>query len=114
MKIYIKIKNQTQNYKKIMSYGYHHGFGYNTFNTDWNGDGLITAADFKNGAYRMGFDHIDADVAQSAFRAFDRNHNGYLDAKDARKAYGYLHRLYEPVVGLVTNLAIGFLNTLEI
>ena len=77
-----------------MPFGPYRGFGYSAFTTDWNGDGLITAADFREGAYRMGLGHIGADIAQSAFRAFDRNHNGYLDAHDAHGAYGYLHRLY--------------------
>jgi len=77
-----------------MLYGPYLGFGYSAFTTDWNGDGLITAADFREGAYRLGLGHIGADVAQSAFHAFDRNRNGYLDACDARRAYGYLHRLY--------------------
>jgi len=34
------------------------------------------------------------DVARSAFRANDRNHNGYLDYNDANNAYGYMDRLY--------------------
>ena len=42
----------------------------------------------------MGLGHVGADIAQSAFRAFDRNGNGYLDHNDAYGAYGYLHRLY--------------------
>jgi hypothetical protein len=71
----------------------HSNYG-NAFATDWNRDGLITSADFRIGAYHMGLGHIGADVAQSAFRAFDRNHNGYLDAYDSHGAYGHLHRLY--------------------
>jgi hypothetical protein len=82
-----------------MPFGVYGGFGGypnygNAFATDWNGDGLITAADFREGAYRMGLGHIGADVAQSAFRAYDRNGNGVLDHHDANAAYGYLHRLY--------------------
>jgi hypothetical protein len=79
-------------------YGGYNGFGYsnygNSFARDYNGDGLITASDFREGAYRMGLGPVGADVAQSAFNAFDRNHNGYLDRNDAYGAYGYLHRLY--------------------
>ena len=31
----------------------HSNYG-NAFATDWNGDGLIKSADFREGAYRMG------------------------------------------------------------
>ena len=79
-------------------YGGYNGFGYsnygNSFARDYNGDGLISSSDFREGAYRMGLGPMGADVAQSAFNAFDRNHNGYLDRNDAYGAYGYLHRLY--------------------
>jgi hypothetical protein len=37
---------------------------------------------------------IGEDVARSAFRANDRNRNGYLDVNDANRAYGYMERLY--------------------
>jgi hypothetical protein len=82
-----------------MSYVSNRGFGYSNYNNnglirDYNHDGLITASDFREGAYRMGFGSIGADVAQSAFNAFDRNRNGYLDRNDAFGAYGHLHRLY--------------------
>jgi len=42
----------------------------------------------------MGLGSIGADVAQSAFNLFDRNHNGYLDVKDANGAFASLYRLY--------------------
>ena len=83
-----------------MSYygGGHSGFGYsnygNAFARDYDNNGLITASDFREGAYRMGLGSIGADVAQSAFNLFDRNRNGYLDVNDARGAYGHLHRIY--------------------
>jgi hypothetical protein len=81
-----------------MSYNYNR-FGYLNYNNnglirDYNHDGLVTATDFREGAYRMGLGSIGADVAQSAFHSYDRNHNGYLDVNDANAAYGSLHRLY--------------------
>ena len=66
----------------------------NSFTRDYNGDGLITSSDFREGAYKMGLGSIGADVAQSAFNLFDRNHNGYLDVKDANGAFASLYRLY--------------------
>jgi len=79
-------------------YGGYSGFGYSnygdSFVRDYNRDGLVTASDFREGAYRMGLGPIGADVAQSAFNLYDRNHNGYLDVNDAYGAYGHLHRLY--------------------
>ena len=82
-----------------MSYGGYSGYGYsnytnNSLTRDYDRNGLITASDFREGAYKMGFGSIGADVAQSAFNAFDRNRNGYLDRNDAFGAYGHLHRLY--------------------
>jgi hypothetical protein len=50
---------------------------------DYNHDGLITASDFREGAYRTSLGFIEANIAQSAFNAFDRNHKGYLDRNDA-------------------------------
>ena len=79
-------------------YGGYSGFGYSNFGgnfaQDYNRDGLITSADFREGAYNMGLGYIGAEVAQSAFNRYDRNHNGYLDYNDAYGAYGMLHRLY--------------------
>ncbi len=82
-----------------MSYGGYSGYGYsnyanNSLVRDYDHNGLITASDFREGAYRMGLGTIGADVAQSAFNSYDRNHNGYLDVNDAYGAYGSLHRLY--------------------
>ena len=91
-----------------MSYMGQRGFGYSNYNNngsirdynhdglirDYNHDGLISASDFREGACRMGLGFIDADVAQSAFNAFDRNRKGYLNQNDAFGAYGHLHRLY--------------------
>ena len=70
-----------------------HGYG-RPFGFDYNRDGLITAADFAIGARSMGWGPIGEDVARSAFRAYDRNNNGYLDYNDAYGAYGSLYRLY--------------------
>ena len=82
----LKVKEK----EKMYHYG---GYGYpsfgNAFATDWNGDGLITSADFRIGAYHMGLGPIGAGIAQSAFHAFDRNHNGYLDYQDVYGHYGY-------------------------
>ena len=61
---------------------------------DVNGDGLITERDFVLGARMRGWGLVGEDVARSAFRAYDKNHNGYLDANDVNRAYGYIHRLY--------------------
>ena len=82
-----------------MSYGGYSGYGYSNYRNDafardYNGDGLISASDFREGAYRMGYGQIGADVAQSAFNALDRNRNGYLDVTDANRGYGYIDRLY--------------------
>jgi len=55
---------------------------------------MITASDFREGAYRMGLGSIAPDIVQSAFNTFDRDHKGYLGRNDAFSAYGYLHRLY--------------------
>ena len=80
-------------------YGGYSGFGYSNysggpFNTDYNRDGLVTAADFAAGARNMGFGYVGEEMARSAFNSFDRNHNGYLDYNDANRAYGQLDRLY--------------------
>ncbi len=82
-----------------MSYGGYSGYSYSNYSNnslvrDYDGNGLITASDFREGAHRMGLGSIGADIAQSAFNAFDRNRNGYLDRNDAYGAYGSLHRLY--------------------
>ena len=61
---------------------------------DLNGDGLITEIDFVLGARMRGWGPVGEDVARSAFRAFDKNRNGYLDVEDVKRAYGYMHRLY--------------------
>ena len=37
---------------------------------------------------------IGQDVMNSAFRAMDRNGNGYLDAHEAASGYRLLNRLY--------------------
>jgi len=78
-------------------FGGHRGFGYDNYSAmgrDYNHNGRIDASDFREGAYKMGYGEMGADVAQSAFNAFDRNHNGYLDGNDIGGAYGYLDRLY--------------------
>ena len=85
-----------------MSYGYggYSGFGYNNYGyggplaRDVNHDGLITKADFVQGAAMRGWGYEGTQVAAAAFNSYDRNHNGYLDRQDANSAYGYLHRLY--------------------
>jgi Ca2+-binding EF-hand superfamily protein len=87
-----------------MSNGSYSGYGYSNYSNnslvrDYDRNGLIvmnglTANDFREGANRMGLGSIGADVAQSAFNSYDRNHNGYLERNDAYGAYGSLHRLY--------------------
>jgi hypothetical protein len=59
-----------------------------------NHDGMISAADFRQGACGLGFGFIDADIAQSAFNKYDHNRRGYLNQNDAFCAYDHLHRLY--------------------
>ena len=75
-------------------YPYHYG-GYGNYGSpflrDYNGDGLITSSDFREGAYRMGLGPMGANIAQSVFHSLDRNHNGYLDINDI---YGYMPRYY--------------------
>ena len=61
---------------------------------DYNGDGLITEADFVLGARMRGWGPIGEDVARSAFRSYDKNRNGFLDAHDVNGAYTYIYRLY--------------------
>ena len=81
-----------------MSYGYDGDFiGYNNFRhpiLDRNHDGQITEGDFAVGARQMGFGLVGESVARSAFRKFDKNHDGVLSREDALGAYGSLHRLY--------------------
>ena len=72
------------------------GFGYSNFKSgipirDTNRDGAITETDFINTARQSG---VSDQVAHSAFRKLDRNHNGYLDAQDIETANSYIHRLY--------------------
>lgn len=71
---------------------YHYG-GYgrygNAFARDYNGDGLITSSDFREGAYRMGLGPTGANLAQSVFRGLDSNRNGYLDTNDVFGTYHY-------------------------
>ena len=80
------------------NYGGYSGFGYANYGgplaNDYNRDGLITESDFAIGARSRGWGYTGEDVARSAFRSYDRNHNGYLDSNDANRAYGYLDRLY--------------------
>ncbi len=50
-----------------MSYGCYSGYGYsnysdNSFFRDYDGNGLITASDFREGAHRMGLGSIGADL----------------------------------------------------
>ncbi len=83
---------------------YYRGFGLSNYSNNnlfsyssghnLNQDGLITASDFREGAYRMGLGSIAPDIVQSAFNTFDRDHKGFLNRNDAFGAYGYLHRLY--------------------
>jgi hypothetical protein len=77
-----------------MSYGGYRGHSNygNAFARDWNGDGLITSADFRIGAYHMGLGPHGANIAESTFHALDRNHNGYLDTHDVFGHHG--HRYY--------------------
>jgi len=37
---------------------------------------------------------IGVEIARSAFRSIDRNHNGYLDNNDVNRAYSLMGRLY--------------------
>jgi len=61
---------------------------------DRNGDGLITVEDFIIGARQLGWGKLGEDVVKSAFRLYDKNHNGYLDNEDIEYAYSHLNRLY--------------------
>ena len=40
------------------------------------------------------FKKIGIEIARSAFKAIDRNNNGYLDHNDVNLAYGLMGRLY--------------------
>jgi hypothetical protein len=57
---------------------------------DYNGDGLITEADYAIGARQLGWGPVGEKMARDSFRHHDRDRNGVLDWREAMNAeYGY-------------------------
>ena len=93
----IAAKKTTVNCNNRFESPYYNGINIHDekkFRMDLNGDGMITAADFRERAMHMGFGPIGPDVADSAFNIYDRDRRGYLDRNGAMRASFYLDRLY--------------------
>ena len=76
------------------SYGGGNGFQRpnprNPLMRDYNGDGLITEADYAIGARQLGWGPVGEKMARDSFRHHDRDRNGVLDWREAMNAeYGY-------------------------
>ena len=57
---------------------------------DYNGDGLITEADYAIGARQMGWGAFGEQIARDAFRYHDKDRSGFLDRHEAEMAHrGY-------------------------